>query len=77
MVRLFVWVVWALLVLALVAVVLGTRGPLSALAWWALFGYLVWRAWPAVKRDVRGLWGRRFAVLPRPGQFARGRDGVL
>ena len=49
---------------------------LGALFGWSITGYLLWRAWPAVKHDL--------SRLPRPrryrGRYAAGRgdrDGAL
>lgn len=46
---------------------------------WALCAYLVWRAWPAIRRDLSGL---RIGLAGRPrlrrgGRRRAGGDGLL
>lgn len=46
---------WRLLVLVVVIVWALTGGPVLAVVEWALFAYLLWRAWPSVCSDVSRL----------------------
>ena len=54
----------AVVVLALLPGVLA--GPLS----WCLVLYVLWRAAPGIRADLRGLVGRRSALAPRLRQGA-------
>lgn len=45
---------WRLAVVAVVVWWAVSDGPLVAVGEWALFGYLVWRASPAVSADIAG-----------------------
>ena len=51
--------------------------PSAALAFvsWALMGYLVWRAWPAVREDVRRLPRPRLSALLRVRRGGAARRG--
>lgn len=56
LIRLFGRLSLRLVILLVLAVVLMGHGWLPALLGWLAFGYLIWRAWPAVRSDLRFLW---------------------
>ena len=63
--------------LVVVGVLFGTfwlPGPVRLLLGWAIFVYLAWRAWPAVRRDLDGLPALRSLRRPRArGKYEGGR----
>lgn len=45
------WIVRAALV-GILVLIFGVKGWIGALIGWLIFGYLLWRAFPAVRRDL-------------------------
>lgn len=52
-----------LLVVAVIVALLAGVGWLSTALGWAAFGYLLFRAWPGVRKDLRRVW-RGIPVTP-------------
>lgn len=49
-------------VVALVLVILWQWPITAALVGWSALGYIGWRAWPAVRSDIAGIYRRHFPV---------------
>jgi hypothetical protein len=65
--RLLVAFVLTLLLISSFAVV-GGRGAVSYLTGFVVLGYLTWRAWPAVSRDLAGVSRHLAPSAARPGR---------
>lgn len=62
---------WALrlIVPALLFIVFVVQGMAGAIVGWAITAYLVWRAWPGVRKDLRRLWASRRRVTSSIARF--------